>query len=55
MWRSGFKIIELCNGFAVWKRKNFGNGYAYEDTGRRFGTLEEALRYVEKEKESDKK
>lgn len=55
MWKSVFKIIEVRNGFAIWKRKNVGGGFAYEDTGRRFGTLEEAMKYVEQEKEGEKK
>ena len=55
MWKPIFKIMEVRDGFSVWRRKNFGNGFAYEDTGRKFKTLEEALKYIEKEKESDNK
>jgi len=44
------KIVESANRekrFSLWVLTDFGKGYAYEYTGRRFNTKEEALRVAE--------
>ncbi len=50
-----FKIYEVKDGFSVWKLKDFGGGYAWEDTKRRFRTKEEAQKFIDEEKEGEKK
>lgn len=47
MKKERFKIIELNKGFSVWKLKNYGNGSAYDDTGRRFDSLEAAQKFID--------
>lgn len=42
-----FKIFQTNKGFAVWQLKNYGNGSAYADTGRRFETREAAQKYID--------
>lgn len=50
-----FRIYEVKDGFSVWKLKDFGGGYAWEDTKRRFRTREEAQKFIDEEKEGEKK
>ena len=50
-----FRIYEVKDGFSVWKLKDFGGGYAWEDTGRRFRTKDEAQKFIEKEGEKNDK
>ena len=50
-----FRIYKVKDGFSVWKLKDFGGGYAWEDTKRRFRTKEEAQKFIDEEKEGEKK
>lgn len=49
-----YKIIKIPNGFAVWKLKDFGNGYGLEPINRRFQTEEEAQIFIEQDKKKGK-
>ena len=46
---SRYKVIKTGNGFSVWKLKDFGCGYSYEDTKNIFSSKEEAQKYIESE------
>ena len=53
-----YKIISSKHGVAVWYLRDYGSGYAWDDTGRRFRTKDEAQTFFEKEgdkNDSDRK
>jgi len=49
MKRSKYKILPSGKEFRVWKLKNVGNGYAWEDEPYKFSTKEKAEQYIESE------
>lgn len=51
---SKYKIKETSTGFSVWILTDFGNGYAWEPSGHRFETEEDAQNYIEELKEGEK-
>lgn len=53
--RTGYKIIEQKDCFSVWELKNFGEGYAWEDTKLRFQTRNEALDHIARQQRGPNK
>lgn len=51
---SRYKITKVKDGFSVWKMKDFGNGYAWTDTGSKFRTKREARIFIDIEKEGER-
>lgn len=49
-----FKITESIDGFSVWRRKSFGNGFAYEPEVT-FKDRESAEEYIEKQRAGEEK
>ncbi len=52
---SKYKVKPYRDGFKVWKLKNIGNGCVWEDEGRIFRSLKDAEKYIQNEKEGEKK
>lgn len=50
-----YKVRPYRDGlFKVWKLKDFGNGYAWDDVSRVFRSEEDANNYVKEQKGDDK-
>lgn len=50
-----YKIKPYRDGFKVWKLKNTGNGCFWEDENQIFRSLKDAEKYIQNEKEGEKK